>query len=147
MMNSQQAYRNACHIISDWISKKNTDEILNLSYLGLESVPPIPDGVHVLDISYNKLMSLPDIPGSVYTLLCNSNYIRKVECIPAHICHINISNNLLAYKPYRISIFTTIICRGNPFIFDCMDDSSEEYIMDLRYSEGIVETLLDGMCD
>lgn len=145
-MNSQEAYSNACHIISEWISKNNPDEILNLSYMSLRSVPPIPNNVRILDISYNKLITLPELPSSIHILLCNSNYIRKMECIPAHIHHINISNNMLIYKPYKISIFTTVLCRGNPFLFDYLDDSNyEEYIMDLRYSEGIVRTLLDGL--
>jgi hypothetical protein len=144
-MNAHYRYHIACRIIAEWVAKNNPNELLNLSHLDLETIPSLPMNVRKLDISYNKLKSMPVLPSSIHTVLCNHNYIEKIECIPLHILHINISNNLLGYKPYRLSPLSIVEYRGNPFFFDCIDNNHEECIMDLRYSEGIVQTLLDGI--
>lgn len=144
-MNSHYLYHQAIQRISAWICNNNPDAPLDLSHMGLDILPPLPLNIRILDISHNKLTVLPELPPSLLRLICNSNYITKMECIPEHIEYIDISDNLLMYKPYRLSLFTVVRCARNQFLYEYLQPIHEEYIMDLRYSEGLVQTLLDDM--
>lgn len=56
--------------IAKWIAVCNSERVLDLSNLGLTSLPPLPLGLQKLICSYNKLTSLRELPEGLQILNC-----------------------------------------------------------------------------
>lgn len=70
-------------------------DVLDLSHLGLDKIPPIPEGVTNLDISYNDISSISKLPSSVKSLNCSHNKIKELKNVDG-IIELNCSYNKIS---------------------------------------------------
>lgn len=138
-------FDDACHIIECWINENDPGQVLDLSRQELTELPVLPDNVELLDISHNQLTKFPKLPVSVRHVGCRCNQIRELECVPVHVVYLDISRNLLSYTPYCLYEHTLILASNNPLLIRDVKPSHSGYIMDMRYSESLVSTLLHGL--
>jgi hypothetical protein len=138
-------FNEACHIIARWMIENDPKRDLDLSCQQLTELPLLPINLVRLNISYNNLTKFPVLPESVRYVRCRYNQIRELECVPAHIDYLDISENFLPYTPYRMSERTMLIASTNPSLVLDVTSDHQEYIMDMRYSESLVRTLLHGV--
>jgi hypothetical protein len=96
-------------IIEKWIELKDPTKILNLSKLGLDELPPIPESCRLLYCYDNNLKSLPDLP-NVYILNCKNNQLTSLPNIP-RLVQLNCSNNKLTELPNRP--YLALSCQNN----------------------------------
>jgi hypothetical protein len=97
-------------IIQKWLNIDNPDAILDLSYLGLEELPPIVSTCRKLQCSHNKLTYLPDLP-NCQRLDCSHNNLTTLPDLPK--CqYLRCGHNSLKSLP-DISNCTYIYCSFN----------------------------------
>jgi hypothetical protein len=80
-----------------WKSNGDPNAQLNLSDLGLEQLPDIPDSCRHLNCAYNNLKQLPNLPHYVQ-LFCQGNKLTELPKLDNCVC-LNCSNNLLRQLP------------------------------------------------
>src|ERR1700733_6782355 len=83
---------------------KNRNELLDLSYLGLESLPELPKFIKILKCTNNNLTKLPDkMPDSLQKIYCYNNQITKLpDKMPNSLQTINCSNNQITRLPDKM---------------------------------------------
>jgi hypothetical protein len=138
-------FTDACRIVARWMIENDPKQDLDLSCLELTELPVLPVNVVRINISYNRLTKFPDLPTSVRHVRCRYNQIRELECVPVHINYLDISDNFLAYTPYCLSEQTVLLASNNPLLIRDVTPAHTGYIMDMRYSESLVRTLLHGL--
>lgn len=137
-------FQDACRIVARWMIENDPKQDLDLSCQELTELPTLPNNVVRLNISYNRLTKFPDLPASVRHVRCRYNQIRELECVPLHVRYLDISENFLSYTPYCLSEQTVLVSSNNPLLIRDLTSDHTEYIMDMRYSEALVRTLLHG---
>ncbi len=85
--------------IEKWRIDGNTDEILDLSNLGLEELPRLPSNLIKLNCSSNKLTILRELPEGLQYLNCSRNQIYLIEEFPINCKYIDCSFNRLKSLP------------------------------------------------
>ena len=97
---------------------------LDLSRLGLTSLPELPDTLTHLDCSYNQLTILPELPDTLTILECIYNQLTELPELPDTLTHLNCYNNQLTVllwsqsdsvssKPELPDTLTHLYCRNN----------------------------------
>jgi hypothetical protein len=139
------SFNEACRIVARWMIENDPKQDLDLSCQQLTELPVLPNNLVRLNISYNNLTKFPELPASVRHVRCRYNQIGELECVPSHIDYLDISENYLSYTPYRLSGQTVLVSTINPLLIRDGTYVHQEYIMDMRYSESLVRTLLHGL--
>jgi hypothetical protein len=85
--------------IEKWRIDDNTDEILDLSNLGLEELPILPSKLFKLNCSSNNLTVIRELPEALKYLNCNRNQIYIIEEFPLNCRFIDCSYNRLKSLP------------------------------------------------
>ena len=87
----------AIAVIKSWLAKGNNTAILNLSELGLQSLPPLPEGLEKLMAHHNRLSAIPEnqLPASLQAIDIHSNQITALpEALPVtNLRLLNAANN------------------------------------------------------
>ena len=124
---NEQGYLQALHRIMDWEEDVEEDplnnvETLNLSRLGLKTLPPLPKELLYLNCEDNMLETLPDplppgllsldcknnqlthlpetLPVSIFSIACDrNNLVRLPAVLPDQLSHINVDFNRLTELP------------------------------------------------
>jgi hypothetical protein len=105
------ATKRAIRIIHKWVQKDYGNHMLNLSNLGLHTLPPIPqDLCRFFDCSNNNLTTLPELPNCEH-MVCNNNKLVSLPEMPK--CHfLNCSNNQLSALP-NMPFMSSLKCNNN----------------------------------
>ena len=91
---------------------------LNLSFLGLTSLPPLPSGLTGLDCGYNNLSSpLPPLPVTLTYLFCSHNRLTSLPSLPIHITHLKCEHNLLTTLPPPLHSTILVLWRQSTLLF------------------------------
>ena len=110
--------------VNDWIAKGDTDAPLNLTSLGLESLPELPHNVkilycgnnalrwmfsplsirfpktlRVLECSYNRLQELPPLPKNLVELHCQGNQLTELPELSDSIMRLTFGNRNFTSLP------------------------------------------------
>lgn len=90
--------------IHAWLTKGNPFERLDLSELGLRTVPPLPDGLTYLDLSMNAIAGLPaKWPDTLCSLTLAVNQLTSLATrFPESLEHLDASFNLLRDLPENL---------------------------------------------
>jgi len=72
---------------------------LDLSYLKLNELPSIPEGVTQLDCSYNYIKKVKNLPSTLQFLNCSYNLLSKISNLPENLVSLNCSYNRLSKLP------------------------------------------------
>jgi hypothetical protein len=94
---SEENGAKAIAVIKSWLAKGSNTTILNLSELGLQSLPPLPQGLEKLMAHHNRLSSVPEnqLPASLKAIDIHNNQITALpEALPiTNLRLLNAANN------------------------------------------------------
>jgi len=107
--NSQEAINR----INEWIKAGDVNKLLNLSFLNLTSLPPLPNTLQKLYCHNNKLTSLPHLPNSLQELVCSYNKLTSLPPLPNTLQKLYCSNNQLTSLPNLPKGLQTLSCYNN----------------------------------
>lgn len=106
---AEEGYMQALHRIMTWEDEYEEDpaksiETLDLSGLGLKTLPPIPDGVRTLNCENNLLESLGEdydaLPDTLIMLDCGNNRLTGLpDPLPPYLFTLDCENNRLTRLP------------------------------------------------
>ncbi len=140
---SQEQRAKALCLIHAWNTANDPKKELNLSGLGLNSVPPyLPRNVQILDISHNKLTDLvenlpdkvthlnmshnqfkelpPNLPQSITFLKANNNHLERLpKNMPSHLETLIVAKNNLRQFPDNLPDNITHIDASNNLLRTC----------------------------
>lgn len=106
--------RRIMEIAEQRIKSYVSGSLLDLSYLGLTELPPLPDSVTELDVSENPLKNLPvTLPSSLQTLLCVSASLTQLPSLPPSLKTLICSHNFLTELPSFPPLLQKLSCEGN----------------------------------
>lgn len=91
--------------IKTWLDNDDPErQALDLSGLGLTSLPDLPDSVQILNVYDNRLSSLPEnLPSSLRILSASNNLLTSLpESLPARLHTLDVSRNLLSGLPENL---------------------------------------------
>jgi Leucine-rich repeat (LRR) protein len=89
--------------IDAWLVHGDPSEELDLSSLGLETLPPLPDTVALLLCGNNRLTELPDLPSSLSELRCSDNQLTRLPAVlPSSLLILDCVNNKLTALPEKL---------------------------------------------
>ena len=97
--------------VRDWIPGTS----LNLSKLGLTSLPPLPATLRFLDCYYNQLTSLRSLPATLEMLDCSGNQLTSLPPLPATLRVLDCYNNQLTSLRSLPVTLQRLFCWGNKF--------------------------------
>jgi hypothetical protein len=86
-------YAAALHRIRSWKKAKNPRKWLNLSYLNLTELPPLPYNLRRLKCYMNSLTTLEGLPKGLKQIWCNSNTLENLKGLPDGLLFISCSDN------------------------------------------------------
>jgi len=86
-------YAAALRRIRAWKKAKNPQKWLNLSYLNLETLPPLPSNLRRLKCYRNSLTSLEGLPKGLKQIWCNSNTLETLKGLPDGLLFISCADN------------------------------------------------------
>ena len=93
------AYEKAQKIIEQWCKRGNPEIILNLAFLNLEELPPLPPSIQVLYCCHNPLTELPPLPPSLQELDCSSTQITHLPPLPSSLRNLCCYNTFIPEQP------------------------------------------------
>lgn len=99
--------------------------IINVSNMGLTSLPTLPSTLTKLNCSGNQLTSLPVLPSTLTQLDCSFNEITSLPELPSTLTKLDCSGNQLTTLPRLPSTLTTLDCSYNPYIPEFADFIAE----------------------
>jgi len=118
---SEENGSKAIEVIKSWLAKGNKTAILNLSELGLQSLPPLPQGLEKLMAHHNRLSAIPEnqLPPGLKAIDIHSNQITALpEALPiANLRLLNAANNQIRSLSGGALILhpdCKLYLRGNP---------------------------------
>ena len=95
--------------IANW--KEGT--ILDLSNLGLTSLPTLPSTLTKLYCHNNQLTSLPTLPSTLTHLHCSFNQLTSLPTLPTTLIKLYCYNNQLTSLPTLVSTLIELLCYNN----------------------------------
>jgi Leucine-rich repeat (LRR) protein len=113
---------------------------LNLSDLGLTSLPSLPSSLTILYCNNNQLTSLPSIPSSLTILYCNNNQLTSLPSLPSSLRSLSCNNNQLTSLPSLPSFLIELYCENNPFSLETprfKNESTYSYYVRLEEVEEV----------
>ncbi len=92
--------------MSAWQAADNTDLVLDLSWLGLDVLPPLPSQLRRLDCQYNELLQLPaHLPAALEELNCTGNLLTELPPLPLGLTRLRCSENALrSFPPLPVAL-------------------------------------------
>uniref|UniRef100_A0A6C0HLY0 Uncharacterized protein n=1 Tax=viral metagenome TaxID=1070528 RepID=A0A6C0HLY0_9ZZZZ len=108
-LRAEDGYMQALHRIMTWEDEYDDDpamgvETLDLSGLGLKTLPPLPDGVRILNCSNNLLETLGEdydsLPSTIIMLDCGNNRLTALpDPLPPYLYTLDCEDNKLTRLP------------------------------------------------
>ena len=86
-------YAAALRRIRSWKKARNPRKWLNLSYLNLTELPPLPSNLRKLKCYRNSLTTLEGLPKGLKQIWCNSNKFENLKGLPDGLLFISCSDN------------------------------------------------------
>lgn len=100
--------------IRDWLATGNTNTPLNMSWLHLTELPPIPDTVEILECAFNfDLKTLPNLPPNLKGLYCMRCSLESLPILPDTLVNLSCSYNNLSELPNIPSQLVSLSCENN----------------------------------
>jgi hypothetical protein len=125
-------YAAALRRIRAWKKANNPRKWLNLSYLNLERLPPLPSNLRRLKCYRNSLTSLEGLPKGLKQIWCNSNMFESFKGLPdgllSLICSENRSLNTIEDIPDSVIYLSIGDCNGISTIKTFPRDLEKLYI-------------------
>lgn len=82
--------------IKDWIDAGDKTATLDLSKLGLVTLPELPEGLYSLICNNNNnLTTLPELPDTLILLYCNNNKLTSLPKLPD--TELKVINSMVKY--------------------------------------------------
>ncbi len=100
----------------DWILS-GRGITLDLSYLGLTELPPLPEDVRSLNLNGNNLITLEGLPANLDYLVCKGNYLTELYDLPPYLRVLDCSDNPLV-KIHTLPWYMEILTCGHTFLED-----------------------------
>jgi hypothetical protein len=144
----------ANHKIKLW-KNGNPQDKLDLSNLGLTSLPELPDNLEILNCGYNKLTnlqhlpdtllelycsmnkltSLPTLPKGLQKLVCYENQLTRLPDLPDTLVFLNFETNRITSLPTLPNNLEHLVCHNNPINLKNIDttkvpDKWKTYLID-----------------
>lgn len=98
------------------IERMKPDGELNLSRLGLVTLPPLPPTVKILHCTSNRLKTLPPLPEGLEELHCYFNSITELPHLPTTLRELACSHNLLTQLPDLPKNLQVLACNNNRLV-------------------------------
>ena len=93
------------------------DGRLDLSYLNLTKLPPLPPTLLVLNCGYNQLIELPQLvsedPSTLVALYCGGNQLTELPQLPSTLVNLDCTDNQITELPQLPSTLNYLGCDGN----------------------------------
>ena len=86
----------AQYAVAEW---RHTGGTLNLSYMGLTALPPLPPDLTDLRCVGNALTALPPLPQNLRILVAADNRLTELPSLPPMLAYLDVTNNRLASLP------------------------------------------------
>ena len=86
----------AQYAVAEW---RHTGGTLNLSYMGLTALPPLPPDLTDLRCVGNALTALPPLPQNLRILVAADNRLTELPSLPPMLTYLDVTNNRLASLP------------------------------------------------
>jgi len=115
------------------ISKKTG--ILNITGMGLTTLPTLPDTLIHLDCSFNDLTTLPTLPKTLKYLYCFYNNLTSLPTLPKSLVCLCCFNNELTTIPIIPNKLVELRCQKNPYnttFANLITDNQEQNIINIR---------------
>jgi len=95
------------------IKKSKRTGKLDISNMGLTTMPTLPPGLIFLNCSNNRLTSLGTLPPTLTELDCSNNQLVTLPTLPSTLTHLCCSNDQLTTLPTLPSMLTWLACNCN----------------------------------
>lgn len=99
--------------VQEWIRLGYSNRPLNLSSLGLASLPELPDNLLYLICYSNQLTSLPALPNSLLSLSCGNNQLTSLPVLPNSLKELHCAHNQLTLLPALPDSLQVLSCYNN----------------------------------
>lgn len=86
---------------------------LNVSYMGLTTLPPLPPTLKKLNCYNNFLITLPELPSSLIELVCSGNQLTTLPALPSNLTRLYCYENELITLPRLPPTLTSLYCSHN----------------------------------
>jgi hypothetical protein len=86
----------AQYAVAEW---RHSGGPLNLSYMGLTALPPLPPDLTDLRCVGNALNALPPLPQNLRILVAADNRLTELPSLPPLLAYLDVTNNRLALLP------------------------------------------------
>jgi Leucine-rich repeat (LRR) protein len=97
-----------------WIEKGDPSRTLDFSFLSINELPNIPDGVKVLICYGTGLRNLPEnLPDSLTHLCCAANHLIRLPILPPRLEHLSCTSNNLVELPILPTSLLNLWCDSN----------------------------------
>lgn len=104
--------------ILDRIERSKATKVLDLSNLGLTSLPELPVGLKWLGCQNNCLTRLPELPVGLGVLYCHNNQLKTLPELPVSLNTLYCHNNQLTTLPELPVGLKWLGCHNNQLLID-----------------------------
>ena len=99
--------------IQDRIDESVRSGIMQVEYMNLTSLPPLPKKLKYLICSNNELQVLPELPNTLIALYCNNNKLTKLPDLPPNLLIMSCVNNQITELPKLPESLVHLECHHN----------------------------------
>lgn len=117
----QKQMEEAQRRIDEWVRQNDTTKPLNLMYLGLKELPPLPINLTQLYCGDNILAELLPLPVGLTHLYCDSNNLTHLPPLPTSLTWLYCGSNNLTSFPALPAGLTKLYCSNNSLIYPPQD--------------------------
>ncbi|EGF7348131.1 hypothetical protein F6T13_22015 [Escherichia coli] len=104
----------AIGILTDCLNRKAGS--VDLSALGLKSLPELPSSIEYLNINDNNISYLSGLPENLRIIHANNNSINEIEYFPANLECVELCNNKLTHLPPLPGAMKRLIVEDNQLV-------------------------------
>ncbi|WP_338295718.1 leucine-rich repeat domain-containing protein, partial [Escherichia coli] len=92
---------------------QNNECLLDLSSLGLSSIPALPSNITILNARHNSLISLPELPDFLKELDVSNNNLASLPELPTTLEVLNVGYNQLENLPQQLNSIKYLFAENN----------------------------------
>lgn len=110
----------AQYAVAEWCHKGRTGP-LNLSYMGLTALPPLPTDLTDIRCVGNALSALPPLPLGLRVLVASQNRLTELPPLPAGLVYLDVTDNRLLALPLPLPAgLEQLYCSQNWLVDDAL---------------------------